>query len=56
MVQQVVGGSGTRGVNQRFEEKALIVYRLVFEKLFIAITIEFEAECKFAFYESYIHI
>ena len=51
-----VGGSGTGGVSQRLEEKALVVYRLFFGELSIAVTSEFEAESKSAFYGSYIHI
>ena len=46
----------TGGVSQRLEEVALVVYRLVLGKLSIAVTIEFEAESKFVFYGSYIHI
>ena len=30
VVQQVVGGSGTGGVNQRLGEKALVVYSIVY--------------------------
>ena len=46
----------TGGVSQRFEEVALVVYRLVFGKLFIVVTNEFEAESKSVFYGFYIHI